>query len=179
MREKMMCPRRVLRSGRYAADDIGSGLVGEVEVETVDAAVKDEGEGADEDESDSDNEYERLCLSRLLESLLTQFNLALTSASQGCWTLLTQRMEEAGHNFTETLRVWERQVQTGVPHFGTRPPPCRSLPARLGCLTVVVHGRARFYRVQDVVGTVRRFAASVETGEYLHIPYVKAAFARP
>ena len=179
MRVKLMCPRRVLRSGRDAADDSGRGFVGEVEVETVDAAVKDEDESADGAESDCDNDYARLCLSRLLESLLTQFNSAVASASQGCWTLLAQRMEEAGHNFTETMRVWERQARTGVPHFGTRPPPCRSLPTRPGCLTVVVHGRVRFYLVQDVVGTVRRFAASVEAGEYLHIPYAKAAFAQP
>lgn len=62
-------------------------------------------------------------------------------------------------------------VNTDVPKTTGQPPPFRQLPTRTGCLTIVVHGEARFYQRRHVVGTIRSFAAAVETGSHAHTPF--------
>ena len=62
-------------------------------------------------------------------------------------------------------------VSADVPQPAGQPPPFRRLPTRTGCLTIVINGEARFYQRRHVVGTIRSFAAAVETGCHAHTPF--------
>lgn len=122
-------------------------------------------------------------LRTMLESVLVR-QVALASDVQGLLSSFPASVESLGtssgqrpvrpvstHIAVPRSSLRSVVAQTKVGHVGTHPPPFRQLPTRTGCLTIVVNGEARFYRRRHVVGTIRSFAAAVETGCHAHIPF--------